>query len=191
MEADRGEHATREFAYFFHARLLRDGTEIPVALDRSIATLAPVVVPPEPATYRLEIDEDSEGFEALSTRITAAWTFPSSHTAGREVLPLPVLRYEPALDPHGQTAQRVIALPIRFERPPGAATPPIREATLEASFDDGATWHRVPLIVLGERGLAVIVHPAAPSFVSLRGTARDVRGNAVEQTILRVYGVTP
>jgi len=191
MEADRGEHATREFAYFFHARLLRDGTEIPVALDRSLATLAPVVVPPGPATYRLEIDEDSEGFEALSTRITAAWTFPSSHTAGREVLPLPVLRYEPALDRHGQTAARVIALPIRFERPPGAAKPAIREATLEVSFDDGATWRHVPLIVLGDRGVALIVHPAAPSFVSLRGTARDVRGNAVEQTILRVYGVTP
>jgi hypothetical protein len=192
IASDRGGHVELDFAYFLHISVLRDGVPVPITEDRRIQrTLNPLVVPPEPATYRVEVDQEAGVPLTLSTRITAAWTFRSGHANGREVLPLPVLRYEPPIDRDGQTTQRVIALPIRFERPTGAATPRIREATLEASVDDGATWRRVPLIVLGDRGIALIVHPATPSFVSLRGTARDVRGNAVEQTILRVYGVTP
>jgi hypothetical protein len=42
-----------------------------------------------------------------------------------------------------------------------------------------------------DRAIAIVQHPAGAKFVSVRGSARDVLGNQVEQTIIRAYGVVP
>jgi hypothetical protein len=43
--------------------------------------------------------------------------------------------------------------------------------------------------VFGDHALGLIVHPRGTTHVSLRGTAADVDGNAVEQTIIRAHAV--
>jgi hypothetical protein len=172
--------------------LRRDGQVIAEVVDQP--ALPPIEVPPGPATYRFEqVAVRSSAASPLSTRVEAAWTFRSQHVAGARprILALPTLRFEPALDDHNATAARVIALPVRIERPPGAAAPPIVDARLEVSFDDGARWARVPLIVLGGRAVALIAHRPGAAFVSLRGALSDAAGNRVEQTIVRAYGLTP
>jgi hypothetical protein len=105
-------------------------------------------VPPGAASYRFEQEVvlPPQTLD-LSTEVRAAWTFPSQHVAGSapEVLPLPTVRFAPALDDHNR-APRVHALPAIIDRPAGAtgALPRIARVSAEVSFDDGATWRRVP-----------------------------------------------
>ena len=80
-------------------------------------------------------------------------------------------------------------LPVHVERVAGAPTPRIAHNTVDASFDDGATWVHVPLIVAGADAFGLIVHPAGATHVSLRGSTADVQGNAAEVKIIRVYGL--
>jgi hypothetical protein len=51
------------------------------------------------------------------------------------------------------------------------------------SFDDGASWRRVPVVA----GTAIVAHPAGAGFAALRASATDTAGNTVEQTIIRAY----
>jgi len=81
----------------------------------------------------------------------------------------------------------VHVLPAIVERPAGAATPRITAITVEASFDDGATWSRVPALSQDDRWLGLIVAPVRATHVSLRSTASDVDGRHVEQSIVRAY----
>ena len=62
--------------------------------------------------------------------------------------------------------------------------------SLEVSYDDGATWAAAPVQCEGERFTAVLDHPSTGSYVSLRAAVQDANGNAVEQTIIRAYGLT-
>jgi len=194
MVADTGSPARFSITAFDHQRvaLFRNGALITERLDSK--SQDPFDVPPEPATYRYEQDtvRAASVFE-LSTHVTAAWTFRSQHVPGDQPrsLALPTMRFTPVLDAHNQTAARLTLLPIAFDRPPGAETPRIIDATLEVSFDDGARWSRVPVIQFGDQAIAAVVNRPGARFVSLRGSARDALGNRVEQTIIRAYGLAP
>jgi len=83
------------------------------------------------------------------------------------------------------------AIAPRVERPAGAPTPRIMRARVEASFDDGATWTAIPLVLIGDRALGLVIHPPGATHASLRGTAADVEGNEVDQTIVRAYAIAP
>jgi hypothetical protein len=70
----------------------------------------------------------------------------------------------------------------------GAGT--IDGATLSVSFDDGSSW--VPLSLhrtADGRWTADVKAPKSARYVSIRGTAKDDKGNTVTQTVLRAYGV--
>jgi hypothetical protein len=82
-------------------------------------------------------------------------------------------------------------LPATVERPAGAATPHIAEITVEASFDDGATWSQVPAVAADDRWLGLVIAPRDATHVSLRSTARDVEGRRAEQTLVRAYRLRP
>jgi subtilisin family serine protease len=152
-----------------------------------------------------EIDDDEADFQLvadytrpsdtfdLSTHVTATWSFHSAPDPdGNEIrLALPMMRFMPPLDDHNRTAALVLPVPIKIDRPTGAPTPKLASATVDVSFDDGATWHKAPTALIGNEAIAVIIHPPGTSFVSLRGTATDVLGNRVDQTIIRAYGLTP
>jgi subtilisin family serine protease len=143
------------------------------------------------ADFRFEADfsRPDDLFE-LSTRVTAAWTFHSAPGASDQILPLPVMRFAPSLNKHNRTGAAVLPVPIKIERPIGSAMPRIKSATLDVSFDDGATWQPVQIPLIGvDRAQAVIVHPPGATFVSFHATVTDVNGNAVDQTIIRAYGL--
>jgi len=148
-------------------------------------------VPPEPSQYVLDEDvtRASDQFD-LSTHVTATWTFSSQHVDGAtQHLPLPTLRFFPLLDEHNQTSARVLVLPIRIERPVNAPAPDIARVSVEASFDDGATWR--PANVVSGPGGTWIAKFVAPStgYVSLRATASDNKGNSIKQDVIRAYGL--
>jgi hypothetical protein len=162
-------------------------------IDETDAAAAPFLfssVPSEPAQYQFEADVvRSTAISDLSTRVTASWTFRSQHVDDTvvQLLPLPTMRFYPPLDEHNESAAASLVMPIRFERPVGAPAPRITRAAVAASFDDGATWANLPVVLLGDQAFAVIDHPPGTTHVSLRGSAADVDGNAVEQTIIRAY----
>src|SRR6185503_2442601 len=149
--------------------LFRDGALVEELFDQRAQFHAPFAVPPEPATYRLEADiEPPAGALDLSTKVSAVWTFRSQRAAGSqpEVLPLPVVRFAPALDEHSATG-RVHLLPAIVERPAGGPRPPIARIEVRASFDDGATWTPIPALALGDRWLGVVVAPRQATHISL------------------------
>jgi hypothetical protein len=58
--------------------------------------------------------------------------------------------------------------------------------TVEASYDDGATWRPAVVREAGSGWTATIIHPAS-GFVAVRSTATDANGNGVTQTTVRAY----
>ncbi|WP_405099596.1 S8 family peptidase [Micromonospora sp. NBC_01412] len=66
--------------------------------------------------------------------------------------------------------------------------------TAEASYDSGATWHRVTAVKVNGKGnyKLIMKHPAlkrTDGTVSLRVNATDNDGNTIKQTIERAYGL--
>jgi len=177
------------------AALYRDGQLVFGATSDGTSLFPAVDVPAARATYRLEHDATRPGeLVELSPHVTGAWTFSSEHVPGSEprALALPTLRFAPRLDDSNRAVRGApLVLPVAIERPPGAATPAIARVSVDASFDDGETWSRVPGFQIGARWVGLVVHPATATYVSLRGSAGDVDGNRVEQTIIRAYKLAP
>ncbi|WP_155372867.1 S8 family peptidase [Catellatospora vulcania] len=166
--------------------LYRDGVEVGTAGE------VPYVwqVPAQTGDYRLAATFHSDPAFTLSTVVEAEWTFRSGHVPDGELvkLPLTAIRYTPALDIDNKApAGRLFAIPVSLDRQVGAAPGRTKALTVEASFDDGKTWRRLPVMRFGEQGTALICHPAGSGFVSLRATAADNRGNTVKQTVIRAY----
>jgi hypothetical protein len=78
-------------------------------------------------------------------------------------------------------------VPVTVQAQPGSAAGTSRDLVVEVSYDDGATWSRVPV----HGGGAILRHPAAGGFASLRATSTDTAGNTVEQTVIRAYRIAP
>ncbi len=163
-----------------HLRLLRNGKEIGTA-DGSYAEFT---VPAAKAAYRLEATVTRGAPDTLSASVAVAWTFTSAHTSAPERFPLTTARPMPALDDTNTArAGRPMAIPVVLDRHTATATASCRELGVEASFDDGRTWSKVPVIW----GTAFVSHLKRPGFVSLRIKATDTAGNTVTQTIVRAY----
>ncbi|MEV6239291.1 S8 family serine peptidase [Lentzea sp. NPDC051838] len=111
----------------------------------------------------------------LGTSVDATWKINDPGVNG--VLPLLVVRTDSDKEAR---AGRLHCLKIDVEKP---AKSRITKLKVEVSFDDGKTWRSVPIIA----GHALIQHPAAPGFVSVRAEARDQAGNSVSQTVIRSY----
>jgi hypothetical protein len=65
----------------------------------------------------------------------------------------------------------------------------VTELGLEVSHDDGATWHAVPILRVGNHGLALVQHPPRPGAVALRARATDGDGNSVRQSVIGAYHI--
>ncbi|WP_333769903.1 hypothetical protein [Streptomyces sp. IBSBF 2435] len=66
----------------------------------------------------------------------------------------------------------------------------ITAATLQVSYDDGATWTSLRLDHRRAAAWASTVKaPRSAAYVSLRATARDDAGNTVTQTVPRAYAL--
>jgi hypothetical protein len=157
------------------ARLFQDGRLIAEARS----AWGEFAVPASPATYRLELSTARSTSEWLyGTRTETAWTFRSQRV---EHATLPLLGVDYAVDTDlTNEADRVTRLGF---------TPRFRNVVnVDAwlSYDDGRTWTELRL---DRRHQATVHHKHGNSFVSLRVRATDRDGNAVEQTVLRAYGV--
>ncbi|GAB3165258.1 S8 family serine peptidase [Amycolatopsis stemonae] len=173
------------------AKLFRDGklvSEQPYAFGTFPAGA-------DPATYRLDLSVRRDSPEWLfGTSTQTSWTFHSARSAAPALLPLLQLDYAVDADagnrlPAGRRAK--IGLTTRFQD--GMATPDVRSVQAWASYDDGKTWRAAGVKRTGKSYEATIDHPALEatnSYVALRVQATDTAGNAVDQTVLRAYGLS-
>lgn len=167
-------------------RIYRDGTQI----AQSAWTPQATQVPAAAGSYRVHAVFRSDPEFTRSTLVDAEWTFRSGHVPDGQVahLPMTAIRYSPGLDLHNAArAGRPMALPVSLDRQVGAAPAATRSLSVEASFDDGRTWRRVPTVRTGEKAVALIQNPRGAGFVSLRASAADTAGNTTKQTIIRAY----
>jgi hypothetical protein len=188
-------------------RLYRDG----VLAMTGILPFAVYPMLPEPATYRLEssLTKTAPSWP-LSTRVDTSWTFRSDPnrpgqrppafedclpdpSVGCALLPLLFLNYDLPLALN-ETAPAGAAIPVavRVSRQEHMNAARGLTATLQVSYDDGATWQPAAPLRAGGQGTfsGTITHPALAAtngYVALRVHAADADGNAVDQTILRAY----
>jgi subtilisin family serine protease len=148
-------------------------------------------VAPEPASYRVEVHHSQSSFQQ-STEQDVAWTFTSAHVAEGEdqLLPLLTVDFDRPLDtPEPTRAGAARTLPFDVAQF-GRATPPdIATLTIEASYDDGATWVDAPVQRGASGWSARLEPPSGTEYLSLRASVADLDGNAVEQSTIRAYRI--
>ncbi|MFC3505490.1 S8 family serine peptidase [Micromonospora krabiensis] len=147
-------------------------------------------VPAAKGDYRLAATFRSDPAFTLSDVVDAEWTFTSAHVADGKLVKLPMtaIRYTPELDIDNRApAGRLFAIPVSLDRQVGAEPGRTRSLTVEASFDDGRTWRKLPVQRTGEKAVAWVDNPSGSGFVSLRAAATDTGGNTVKQTVIRAY----
>ncbi|MGW0821640.1 S8 family peptidase [Streptomyces sp. NPDC002845] len=150
-------------------------------------------VPAETANYRLDATFSREQLwhGQRSHRVEASWTFRSGHTDATTSLPLTVVRFQPPTDPHGVApADTRFEVPFVVQQQGSPSHRRLRTVTVEASYDNGATWTRVPATAWGSKGTALLTHPASSTgsgWVSLRTSGEDAAGNTFSQTVFRAY----
>jgi hypothetical protein len=184
LYADRADHYGFSFTETGHQRLLRDGELIGESDEPSFGFYT---VPPEAGDYRLEVQSVRGGSSQLSTQVDIAWSFRSEQVDGAS-LPVMAVRFLPRLDPLNRApAGRLYSIPVVLSRQTGAETAPLSSLTVDVSYDAGESWRSASVLRFGDFALAVVEHPADERTVSLRATAVDQAGNAVEQTIRDAY----
>lgn len=143
-------------------------------------------LPAESVNYRVSTESVRGSAFMLSPSVSAEWTFHSSYVDGTEpaTLPINVLRFLPSLDADNRApAGTRFLLPITMQNHTGGYVTP-RGLTVEASYDEGRTWQRAPVLI---NRVAVLTHPTDAETVSLRASASDKDGNTVKHTIISAY----
>ncbi|MCT2583948.1 S8 family serine peptidase [Actinophytocola gossypii] len=143
-------------------------------------------LPPEPGEYRLVSTAHRPAIFDLTTAVTAEWTFTSEHAEGSEptAVDLNTVRFTPRLDENNAApAGRSYLVPLTVQDESGERARP-RSLRVDVSYDGGASWQRVPVLL---KLVAVLHHPADAETVSLRATATDREGNTLKQTIVDAY----
>ncbi|BET52132.1 S8 family serine peptidase [Kitasatospora aureofaciens] len=147
---------------------------------------------PDPKPYRLVL-EGSRNLpdRPYSTRSRTVWDFTSATTDPSRLTPLPLVQLDYAVDADlSGRAHRRTDLTVTASHLEGAARAgAIHAATVEVSYDDGATWHRSALRKSADGWTARLDAPRKARYASLRTTARDTEGNGVSQTLIRAFGL--
>jgi hypothetical protein len=172
-------------------RLYRDGTQV----AKGSWAWGTFPAGSDPATYRLEQDVTRTTPEwEFGHRTETAWTFRSAPAAGRTLLPLLQLDYKIATDLRNRTAAnrgQQLGLTVRY--PDGLPQPRLDGVTVWASYDDSGSWREVTVSDDGGGRYAVqLQHPPldrTTGYVSLRVRATDRDGGAIEQTVMRAFGL--
>jgi hypothetical protein len=110
------------------------------------------------------------------------WTFAAPKTADGRPLPLSTVRLAA---PDAARPGAPLMIPMTVETQPGATPSPTRTLSLDASYDDGATWHPAEVTA----GVAHLDVPAHATYVSLRTRATDATHTTVEQTVIHAVRV--
>ncbi|GAA0584176.1 S8 family serine peptidase [Kribbella sandramycini] len=151
-------------------------------------------VPPERSHYTLRAEATRQAAHTeLATRIDCTWTFESGYDPQREdeLLPLLSVRATAPVDDNSRVrAGRPHVLRGTIDGPDSPATD-VRELRVRVSFDDGTTWQPLRVQRDGSDWWATVTPPAGTTFVALHAVARTGDGTAVDQTVIRSYGVRP
>ncbi|GGS49435.1 S8 family peptidase [Actinokineospora fastidiosa] len=151
-------------------------------------------VPEEARWYRLETTATRKS--VYSPMVTAAWSFTSQRPEadpkplgkGGNGLPITAIRFAPRdLDLRNRAAAATIDVTLQPNT--GSDPSPFTTLSIEASFDDGLTWHPLPATRTGPLSATTVVPDLTGEYVSLRARAVDERGSEAEVTVLRAYGI--
>jgi subtilisin family serine protease len=181
------------------SRLYLDGAPIH-ASEYGLSGQVPV--PADAGTYRLVADTSNDGSViGLSTSTHTEWTFGSAAPASADdtaVLPLLDIDYTDVVRPgSGHSALDLantaptgarVALLLRVDHQQGALASPVRDVTVQVSYDEGASWTTASVRNTGDGTFRADYRPpASGQDVSLRVTATDGDGNSIQQTLIRAY----
>ncbi|MEU5920822.1 S8 family serine peptidase [Streptomyces sp. NPDC047141] len=152
--------------------------------------------PSEEAAYKVVTDTtlDADRWR-LGTKGHSEWTFRSAETPSDRVTYLPLLNLGIDVDTDLNGDVRAggrLPVGISAAYVAGAAgTARIGTGSLEASYDEGATWTKVALRKSshGASWTGELRIPKGAGTVSLRAGARDDRGGSVTQELIRAVGV--
>ena len=144
-------------------------------------------------TYRFEQDATRPAW-THSIESHTAWTFRAETTESDDYVYLPLLQLDYHLPTdlrgavRGGHEQRFGLTAFHESDVTGAGS--VTDGTLEVSYDDGATWKRVPLEQTGDGSWSGEVRvPRGAAFGSLRATGADDAGNQVTQEVIRAFSV--
>jgi hypothetical protein len=194
--------STTRFRLFQNGTLLDDETDV-----RGTT----VSVPAAGASYRVLYDQTRTApWYTQGTRSQSEWTFTSAQPAGRTapanwdcaplpdgtlppgdcaVLPLLTVNYAAPVDLSGRIPAGTNHLGVTVAPTQGAPAAAVTAATVEVSFDDGASWATAPVTGNGPGQFDAVFTAPATGFVSTRVHATDAAGNTVTQTVIRAYTV--
>ncbi|MDH6625848.1 subtilisin family serine protease [Streptomyces sp. LBL] len=154
--------------------------------DTTLGGLGTFDVPAAKASYRLVLDaRRTAGWAAYSTGTHTEWSFASAHTDQRAALPLLSVGYDvDKLDLLNRAERKhtsKLGLSVRDQSGDVA----VGDLKAWVSYDDGASWKEAKV----KKGELKLKHPKGAEFVSLRVRAADANGDAVDQTVLRAFGL--
>lgn len=142
----------------------------------------------DPAKASFRFDGSLERDSRLTTKMSVSWTFRSGHAAEPTSLPLTAVSFAPKLDENNVgKAGGLGVYPATFTQTEGSGR--VVKLAVKASYDDGKTWVKVPVLCLGGDWVVMVAHPKAGGFVSLQATGADSRGNTFDQTVIRAYEI--
>ncbi|MEU4092675.1 S8 family serine peptidase [Streptomyces sp. NPDC026673] len=163
--------------------LYRDGKMVGT-YDVSLDDGAFFTVKRDKADYRLTTSVTRSKPAAVSTRITASWTFSSQHVADDALaaLPVSVVRFTPSLSATSTAkAKATVKVPVTVQGP--AAGRNLKSLKVYVSTDGGAHWSK--LIV--KSGKVTLKNPKAGKGVSFKALVGDKKGNTLSQVIYNAY----
>ncbi|WP_329326324.1 S8 family serine peptidase [Streptomyces sp. NBC_01689] len=156
-------------------------------LSMTVAGLAP-----EPLPYRLVSENDRDAWAGpYSTSTRTEWGFTSRAGGAGELVQMPLIQLDYAVgtDVSGRAGRHSDLTVTASHLSASSGTAAIRTVGLEVSYDDGATWRAAPLRHVGDGWRTSLDAPRTARFVTLRTTARDARGNSVDQRVTRAFGL--
>ncbi|GAA1709028.1 S8 family serine peptidase [Kribbella yunnanensis] len=161
------------------ATLSRNGTKIADLPD----AWQDVITSSGDASYRLDLSterDDPEGEWLWGTRTQTSWEFRSAKTAEDRATPLSLLQvgYKAPTDLSGRASRTHVL---------GFDAPKTKGLQAWASYDEGKSWQRLP--VVGAFGQYLAVVTGARNTVSLKVQATGANGTKITQTVIKAYGV--
>lgn len=179
------------------SRLYQGDTLVRESIGQAVQTVVPAADGPQ--TYRFEIDTDAaDDTHRYSTSTRTSWTFVAdqadAEVPGETGTPLPLVQLDYDVDTALDGTVRAGAVvpfavePYTVPNAPRAGA--VTEATLEVSYDGGATWSAARLREDDGRWETRLRIPSrGASLVSLRATAQDDAGNSVTQEVTSAFGI--
>lgn len=187
---DQGVTGAMDDASTVETRLFQNGNLLQKSPFQAIQTSVPATS--AWADYRFEMDTARPAIWTLGTKTSTAWDFRARTTDSSDWVYLPLIQVDYHLATNLNSAltgarQRIGLSAFQFAGVEGGGK--VKAATLEVSYDDGASWHAAPLSRKGADWSADVRLPKGASYLSLRATATDDAGNAVRQEVIRAASI--